>query len=216
MAQGRKTRQSIKSTATKVFSMNILAFVDTHGSKKAFEEIVKRAQKADMLVCAGDLTSWGEHTDVALKIIEKAKKPMIIIPGNHEDSRELSHICGKYSFCIYLHRAAYEFGEYMFFGFGGGGFSETNAEFERVSKRVMNDAKGKKIILITHGPPYGTNLDALSGGWHHGCKSIRRFIEDAKPMIAISGHLHETGGSTDMIGKTFLINPGPLGAMLKV
>ncbi|HII14738.1 MAG TPA: hypothetical protein HA362_00335 [Nanoarchaeota archaeon] len=196
--------------------MNILAFVDTHGSKKAIEAILKKSKQADILVCAGDLTMWGEGTEKWIKMLEQAKKPLIIIPGNHESEREMAEVCKKYPFCIYLHRAAYDFGGYLFFGFGGGGFSERNPEFERIGKRVQADAKGKKIILITHGPPYGTNLDLLPGMGHRGCKSIRHFIEDAKPMAAISGHLHETGGSTDRIEKTFVINPGPLGALLKV
>lgn len=196
--------------------MNILAFVDTHGSKKAFEEIVKRSKEADILVCAGDLTMWGKSTEKDIQFFEQAGKPMIIVPGNHESEKEMQEVCRKYPFCICLHRATYDFGGYLFFGFGGGGFSERNIEFERIGRRVQEDAKGKKIILVTHGPPYGTALDFLHSGGHRGCKSIRKFIEDAKPIVAISGHLHETAGSTDLIGKTFVINPGPLGALLKV
>ncbi|MBU2638220.1 MAG: metallophosphoesterase family protein [Nanoarchaeota archaeon] len=196
--------------------MKILAFVDTHGSKRAFDEILKRARQADILVCAGDLTMWGESTEKWIKFLEKAGKPMVIVPGNHESEREISEICKKYKYCIYLHRAAYEYGEYMFFGFGGGGFSEGNADFERIGKHVEKDAKGKRLILITHGPPYGTALDSLPGSGHRGCRSIRRFIEEVKPMIAISGHLHETAGNTDLIGKTFVINPGSFGALLKI
>lgn len=196
--------------------MKILAFVDTHGSKRAFDELLKRAKEADILVCAGDLTMWGKNTERNIQFFEQAGKPLVIIPGNHESTREMAYICGKHPYCIYLHRAAYEFGEYMFFGFGGGGFSESNADFERIGRHVERDAKGKKLILITHGPPYGTALDFLPGSGHKGCRSIRKFIEEVKPMVAISGHLHETGGSTDLIGKTFVINPGPWGALLKV
>ena len=81
---------------------------------------------------------------------------------------------------------------------------------------MEKDAKGKKLILITHGPPYGTSLDLIDNMRHSGCKSIREFIENAKPMACICGHIHETAGSTDLIGKTFVINPVIFGAMLKV
>ncbi|MDD4877445.1 MAG: metallophosphoesterase [Candidatus Nanoarchaeia archaeon] len=196
--------------------MKILAFVDTHGIKKAFEEILKKSKDADILLCAGDFTSWGKDTEKWIQFLEKAGKPLILTYGNHENEKEVAEVCRKYSFCVYLHRAAYEYGEYLFFGFGGGGFSEKNPDFERIAERVKKDAKGKKLILITHGPPYGTALDYLPSTGHRGCKSIRKFIEEAKPMAAISGHLHETSGRTDLIGKTFVINPGPAGAMLKV
>lgn len=196
--------------------MKILAFVDTHGIKRAFDELLKKAKDADLLVCAGDFTNWGSDTEKWIQFLEKAGKPLILTYGNHESEKEVAEVCKKYKFCIYLHRAAYEYGDYMFFGFGGGGFSERNPEFERIGKRVMNDAKGKKLILLTHGPPYGTTLDYLPGSGHRGCRSIRKFIEDANPMLCISGHIHENAGNTDMVGKTFVINPGPMGAMLKV
>ncbi len=196
--------------------MKILAFVDTHGMKSAFDEILKKSKDADVLVCAGDFTRWGESTEKWIQFLETTGKPLILIHGNHESDREVAAACKKYKFCVYLHRAAYEMGEYLFFGFGGGGFSERNIEFERVAKQVEKDAKGKKLILITHGPPYGTSLDLIDNMRHSGCKSIRKFIEEAKPMACICGHIHETAGSTDLIGKTFIINPGPRGAMLKV
>lgn len=196
--------------------MKILAFVDTHGIKPAFDEILRKAKDADILVCAGDFTRWGESAEKWIQFLEKAGKPLILTHGNHEGGMEAAAVCKKYKFCIYLHRAAYEYGEYMFFGFGGGGFSERNAEFERVAEHVKKDAKGKKLIVLTHGPPYGTTLDFVPETGHRGCKSIRKFIEEASPMLCICGHIHETAGNTDMIGKTFVINPGPAGAMLKV
>lgn len=196
--------------------MKILAFADTHGMKPAFDNILRKAKDADILVCAGDFTRWGENTEKWIQYLEKAGKPLILTYGNHESEREVAEACKKHKFCIYLHRAAYEYGDYMFFGFGGGGFAERNPEFERIGERVKKDAKNKKIILITHGPPYGTTLDFLPGLGHRGCMSIRKFIEEAKPMVAISGHFHDTIGKTDIIGKTFIINPGPSGAMLKV
>ncbi len=195
--------------------MKILAFVDTHGSKRAFDELLKRSKEADILVCAGDLTMWGQAAEKWIKFLEQAGKPMVIIHGNHESEREMHEVCKKYNYCIYLHRAAYEYGDYLFFGFGGGGFADWNADLERISRHVEKDAKGKKLILVTHGPPHGTALDFLSGS-HRGCKSIRKFIDELKPMVAISGHLHENRGSTDIIEKTFVINPGPFGALLKV
>ena len=52
---------------------------------------------------------------------------------------------------------------------------------------------------------------------HHGNKSIRKFIDQKKPLLNICGHLHETEGKKQVINKkTLTINPGPDGVILEV
>ena len=72
--------------------------------------------------------------------------------------------------------------------------------------------KENKIILVTHAPPYKTKIDEIWGE-HAGNKSIRKFIEQTKPVLAVSGHLHECVGG-DMIRKTRVINPGYKGKVI--
>ncbi len=64
--------------------MKVLAFTDLHGNKQAVQTIIKKAKEADIMVCAGDLSDWGQHGREMLKELEKAGKPMLLIPGNHE------------------------------------------------------------------------------------------------------------------------------------
>jgi Icc-related predicted phosphoesterase len=40
-----------------------------------------------------------------------------------------------------------------------------------------------------------------------GSTAVRRLIEKHQPLLAIHGHIHESGGER-MIGKTLCINPG--------
>lgn len=197
--------------------MQILAFTDMHGDKKAFQLLLKRSEKADLLVCAGDISDWGEDIEAGVKFFEKAGKPMLIIPGNHEGDNALRRICKKYDFCYYIHKASYEIGNFVFFGFGDGGFSERDPEFEKIAEKFKGTVgKDKKVILVTHGPPYGTKLDIIPGLGHRGSKSITDFIKQFKPMLNICGHLHENNGKHDMIGKTVICNPGPLGKLIKL
>jgi len=70
----------------------------------------------------------------------------------------------------------------------------------------MKNISGK-FILITHNPPFGTNLDRTETGEHVGSKAVREFIEKNKPILAISAHIHEAGG-IDKLGDTVLFYPG--------
>jgi len=196
--------------------MQILAFTDTHGDKRAFNILLEKSKKADLLVCAGDISDWGEGIEEEIKLFEKLGKPLLIVPGNHEGDNVLRRICKKYGFCYYIHKASYEIENFIFFGFGDGGFSERDPEFERIAEKFKKTIEaGKEIILVTHGPPYGTDLDFMGELGHRGSKSFTEFIKESKPLLHICGHLHENNGKRDMIGKTIIINPGPLGQLLK-
>ena len=86
-------------------------------------------------------------------------------------------------------------------------------EFEKFTAKVKPFLK--KHVLITHAPPYGTKLDDIYGE-HCGSKSIRDFIYKHKPLLAVSGHLHETAGREDYIGDSRLINPGKKGKLVTI
>jgi len=101
---------------------------------------------------------------------------------------------------------------------GGGGFSQTDKEFEKQSKKFkkfLKDHKDKAFVLVTHAPPYGTKLDYICKD-HVGNKSIRKFIKENKVDLTIAGHLHETEGKIDKIDKSTIINPGREGRILNL
>ena len=56
--------------------MKLLAFVDMHGSLKALRSIEKKAKKADLLVCAGDLTIFEQGMGYLLHELDKLGKPV--------------------------------------------------------------------------------------------------------------------------------------------
>ncbi len=198
--------------------MKLLAFTDVHGSLDAISILQKKAKEADLLVCAGDISEWGEGVERLIQHLGKTGKPLLIIPGNHENENVMGTLCRKFPFCYYIHKGSYEIDDYVFFGFGSGGFSEKDKDFERVAEKFRAAiGKGKKIILVTHGPPYGTKLDYLSGMGHRGSRSLRHFDEEVKPMLHICGHLHENSGNTDMIGNhTLVVNPGASGLIIEI
>lgn len=198
--------------------MKILAFVDLHGAVSILKKIAAMAKRegADCIVCAGDITIFGNSMQQLLTILDQAGLPVIMTHGNHEDESTMKRLCEKSKNIHFLHKSTFEIGDVLFMGYGGGGFSTTDSEFDSWAKKAMDKvAEGKKIVLVTHAPPYGTKLDMILDQ-PAGSKSIRQFIKHAQPKLAISGHLHENAGNKDKIDGTKLVNPGPWGMMLVV
>jgi len=200
--------------------MEILAFVDTHGNEKALKEIINKSKKADIIVCAGDISIFENNLDRLLAQLNELKKMVLIIPGNHEDSSDIDQLTKVFENITNIHKKSFVKEDYLFLGYGGSGFSTVDSEFDKVSKKFEKTIKKfskdkKKVILITHAPPYKTKIDQIMDD-PCGSKSIKSFIIKVKPDLVISGHLHENAGKEDSIGKTKVINPGPFGKFISI
>jgi len=198
--------------------MKFLTFTDLHEDKTILKELVKRASKEDIdfVICCGDISSFGRGLRYNLTKLNSIGKKIYLIPGNHEEGRdELVNVVRDLPNCINFDRKAIKIGDYIFLGYGGDGFSMQDEKFRKISREWYGKYKDVKMILVTHGPPYGTELDKI-GERHVGNKDYRKFIERIKPKVAISGHLHETVGKSDKIGETKLINPGWEGMVVEL
>ena len=202
--------------------MEILAFVDLHGSAKALKKIETESKKAGLIVCAGDLTIFENNITRLFARLNKLGKPVLIIPGNHESNEHISYLTNVFENIEDIHEKAFAIGNYLFLGYGGGGFSMVDKHFERISKnfekkiiKFRKHNQDAKIILITHAPPYNTKIDNIMGN-PCGNKSIKNFIKKVRPDLVVSGHLHENAGKEDKEGKTLLVNPGPFGKIVEV
>ncbi len=198
--------------------MKLLVFTDIHEDRKVLQQLVQRARQKDIhiVICTGDFSTFGRGANLVMKEFNDLEKTFIVIPGNHEDKEGwLDQAVKNYPYCINLHGRAMNIDDYLFLGYGGGGFSPEDAPFRKVSREWYGKYNGKKIVLLTHGPPFGTTLD-LIGNRHVGNHDYRHFIERIKPKLALSGHLHETFGAVDMIGMTKCVNSGKEGVVIEV
>ena len=202
--------------------LRILAFSDLHGSEKALAAIAKKAKKADLLVCAGDFTVFEHNILRIMRKLDAIGKPVMLVNGNHEDDMLVAEICKTLKNVKFVHRKVYcgsEFPHYASVGHGGEGFDTVSEDFERFARGIsfrlqQLRKKGKKAIFVTHQPPHNTKVDYI---WnHHGNKSYTKFVKKIQPLLHVCGHLHETQGKKDRIGKTLVINPGPKGTVVEV
>src|SRR3989338_5137178 len=161
--------------------MKLLAFSDIHGSHTALKRIEQKikSQKPDLLVCAGDISIFEHGIGIILRKLNRLNKKIIIVHGNHEDDSTFRKYSRIFKNIFFIHKNPHIENNLLFLGFGGGGFSITDKEFEKIAKtrfkKIINENQDKKIILVTHAPPYGTRLDRL-GKNHVGNKSFRHFI----------------------------------------
>ncbi len=198
--------------------MKFLAFVDLHEDARTRRELLARAGKSDIdfSICLGDFSTFGRGMKVVLKEFNALGKPFYVIPGNHEENAGLEEAVKEFPHCFFFHRKALFLpGGYVLCGYGGGGFAMEDAAFRKVAREWYGKYKEKKLILATHGPPFGTALDLLDNR-HVGNRDYRRFIERIKPKLVLSGHLHETAGAVDTVGKTKLLNPGWEGRVIEL
>lgn len=197
--------------------MKILAFTDMHGSGAAYRKIKTNANlhKPDVLACAGDITIFENKITFWLRKLNSIGKPVVIVHGNHEEPSSFNTNLRNIHFA---HKKHFILNNTLFLGYGGGGFSDVDEEFRKTGEKfndIIAKNKDKKIIFITHAPPYKTRLDNLNGE-HCGNKTLRHFIDRNRIDLHVCGHLHENFGREDKIKHTRIVNPGPFGKMINL
>ncbi len=190
--------------------MLILVVSDIHGKVGNLEKIVKLIHNkgVEKAVILGDMTNLGgkRQAEETLKALEGFE--VMAIAGNF-DTAEVADFLEKKG--VSLQGKRKEVGQWAFAGFGGGklgnpgGFLFSEEEIGKGLENVLE--KGKKTILVTHLPPFGTGIDKCYTGKHIGSRSVRKAIEEFKPVLHLCGHCHEAAGE-EALGETTSINVG--------
>ncbi len=200
--------------------MRLLCFADVHAGKTALAKLAKAGKSVDYLINAGDLSLYGSQYESSLKTLLHAGKKILMIPGNrpHETPEDVIRMTKKHHSLINIHKKVYRDGNYVFFGFGEGGFSFTAPGMEEKARQLKKHLqKDDKVIFVTHAPPYNTPLDYLP--WmrsHRGCKTTIKVIKLLKPVLTICGHFHETAGKSCKVQQYLIINPGSHGRIVEI
>ncbi|HLC86387.1 MAG TPA: metallophosphoesterase [Candidatus Nanoarchaeia archaeon] len=197
--------------------MKLLAFTDTHADVKDLDSIKKKAlkEKPEMLVCCGDISIFGNGLNFACSFINDLGIKTLIIPGNHEEPSQIENVCSKFKNLVNLHKKTFERKNFVFLGYGTGGFSDKYPEFEALYPKLLKNTINKKIIFVAHAPVYNTKLDLLHGS-HCGSKSSRDFLDKVNPVLVLCGHIHENEKKHDKIKNSLIINPGSDGMIIEI
>lgn len=190
--------------------MKILAFSDLHMARGRAEVLTIAAQKADLVIGAGDFCNMREGLDVAMHQLRGITAPMVVVPGNAESADEMR--AEALPNMTVLHGDGCDIGGLRLFGLGYGipvtPFGAWSCDLsDRLAADMLN-ACSAADILITHSPPKGI-ADRTSTGVSVGSTAIRAAIERIQPRLALCGHIHDSWGESGQIGATQVVNLGP-------
>lgn len=191
--------------------MKICAFSDMHG------QINFKVEPCDIVLIGGDIIplkiqNYTVESEEWFKTVfipwcnDLPCEKVVFIAGNHDfflmrHSDRMRLMLKDQDKIVYLDGEIFEYKGKVIFGtpwckpFGRWAFMESYEEQDKRYARYL-EIIGKVDIVLSHDAPYGISDVLLqkdcwwADGTHIGNKSLRKFIDSAKPSYVFQGHLH--------------------------
>jgi uncharacterized protein len=193
--------------------MEIIALADIHGDLDYLPAIGEAVARADLVLIAGDITNFGgrrEMRDVLLDL-HRYTPHVFAVPGNCDGPAVNQYLIESK---IDLHCRRVDFQDWTLLGLcswlacphtpqPADARDIVKGSIDWLATQYPSD---RPVIFVSHQPPSDTAVDR-NGDRHSGSPEIRDFIERYQPVLALSGHFHDSVGQ-DCLGKTTLVNPG--------
>ncbi|MFH0949148.1 MAG: metallophosphoesterase, partial [Candidatus Aenigmatarchaeota archaeon] len=190
-----------------VKKMRIFAASDLHGDFRLVKKLASFAEKenVDAVIICGDISTYETKFDGMIGPFVSKGMPVMFVPGNHDSPETPDFLVEKYKIKN-LHGYSAKIDDVGFFGCGAANIPGMNwiseADIYRYLKRgYMKIRECKKKVMVTHMHPAKGLIEKLSIPGS-GSMSIRKADEKFKPDIHVCGHMHETEGLEEKIGKT--------------
>lgn len=188
--------------------MKLIAVADIHEDEGVLNWLPNLLPKADGLIVAGDVSRFGgtSYFHRFFKVISTPRISTFYVPGNHDVLMD-----PKLTNVIALHGKSHRFYNILIGGLGGSKPTPFGTPFEipdADAESVLSFMPDDLDVLVSHDPPFGTSCDVSSSGEHIGSVPVRKYIENSKPKLVISGHIHESRAQ-DKIDNTIIVNCGP-------
>lgn len=182
--------------------MIIVALADIHGNIGVLESAQAVLKTADIVLLAGDITNFG-GVDAMASIINEIRhynNNILAVAGNCDSPEAAKYLKDQK---ISLDSKIIERDGVIFTGIDGTENSSMGfaGKMQDISQNIPD---GKPVVFVSHQPAQGTSVAAGRGGSY----SVREFIMQKMPLLAISGHIHHAR-TTDKLVATALANPGP-------
>lgn len=191
--------------------MKICAFSDMHG------QINFKVEPCDIVLIGGDIIplkiqNYTVESEEWFKTVfipwcnDLPCEKVVFIAGNHDfflmrHPDRMRLMLKDQDKIVYLDGEIFEYKGKVIFGtpwckpFGRWAFMESYEEQDKRYARYL-EIIGKIDIVLSHDAPYGISDVLLqkdcwwADGTHIGNKSLRKFIDSAKPSYVFQGHLH--------------------------
>lgn len=195
--------------------MKIISFGDVHMATRNLARMGAVMRDTDLVIISGDLTNFGGADD-ARKVIEDVRAAcakLLAVPGNLDRAEVFPFLEQE---GIALHGRGMAVDGVGIFGCGASNITPfhtpseiSEEEIYDTLRRGYEQVRGvRPLLMICHTPPFETKCDRIMSGKAVGSTAARKFIEEFKPDVCISGHIHESA-AVDSIGPTKVLNAGP-------
>ncbi|MCL2031915.1 MAG: metallophosphoesterase family protein [Methanomassiliicoccaceae archaeon] len=188
--------------------MKFLVISDIHGNTAVTDWVNAAAEEEDVdcVLALGDITDFGPN-EVAERILGPIGRDVYAIPGNC-DPLDLPETVSN--FATDMHGKTARLNGFHLAGLGGSNPTIFNTPFElgeEVIYNMLRPISEEGMILMVHAPPFGIN-DMIPSGLNVGSTSVLKIVKEFRPILVLSGHIHEDFGIKYAEGTTF-VNPGP-------
>ncbi|NLX47869.1 MAG: phosphoesterase [Euryarchaeota archaeon] len=170
----------------------------------AARELLKE-HSLDAVVLLGDITHFGPP-QFAEEFIRDLGTTCYAVPGNCDPLGTEDYIKRAGTS---LHGVKMTIDGRTWGGLGGSNPTIFNTPFEMTEEeisRLLGPVMEPGMVLVLHNPARGT-FDTTFSGRHVGSTAAAQAIERCKPLVVLSGHIHEDRGVTDKNGVWYM-NPG--------
>jgi len=195
--------------------MKIVSISDVHMATRNLARMGEVMRDTDLVIIAGDLTNFGgaEDASTVIDAVRSCCDRVLAVPGNL-DQAEVFGFFEREN--IALHGKGLVVDGVGIFGCGGSNITPFNTpsefseeEIYAVLMRGYEQVRDvRPLLMVCHPPPFGTKCDRIMNGRSVGSSAARKFIEQYKPDVCISGHIHESA-AVDAIGPTTILTAGP-------
>lgn len=193
-----------------------MAAGDIHGSEVIAENLAKKAEKykVDFVILTGDIFNPLKKERV-ISPFKKRNLEVLFIPGNWDTDLDVKFLKEQYKLKS-LDGYYFRKDNVDFIGIGSSNFKmdHTEKDFKKI-KNLFEVIKShdNKRVLVSHLHPMGSVAE-FSG--IRGSYFLRKLIDEIKPDIAISSHIHEAEGLEQKMGKTKFFVVGKKGKIIDI
>lgn len=189
--------------------MKFLVLTDVHGREKVavWSNQLIESLRLDGVIVLGDITHFGP-VPWAGEFLSMLQAPVYAVPGNCDPLGVIGQI---EEHATNLHGRSLSIGDRRFGGFGGSSPTVFNTPFEMSEEEIergLRPVMERDMVLVVHCPPLGHNDLVPSINRHAGSQAIRKLVDEFRPRVVLSGHIHEARGVHEQEGTMFM-NPGP-------
>lgn len=166
----------------------------------AVTSVLQLPQQPDAVLLTGDIVDAGSATEYAqaARLLERLRMPMYLLPGNHDDRRQLRRSFPHYRYLGFEGPVRYraDIGPVQLLALDTSVLGQPHGELDDASldwlERELQEDCTRPVIIAMHHPPFQTGIEHMDAmGLRTGAERFARIVAAHEHIERIlCGHLH--------------------------